>query len=311
MRTFIRASTAAATLFTSAAFTQVASQGTASIPDFSGVWSHPSFPGFEPLASGPTSLRNRSRQYVCPVTPCPEGRGKFDQLVGDYTSPILKPQAAEIVKRHGEISRRGGTYPIPTTHCWPEPVPYIFNGVAMQMLQQPDKITFLYPNDHQVRRVRMNAAHPAQVTPSWYGDSIGHYEEDTLVIDTVGVRIGPFAMIDMFGTPYTEALHVVERYRLIDYEAAKEGLQRDANENLFLPGGADAGSKADPNYRGKHLQLYFTVEDEGVFTVPWSATVTYRRGVEEWREVVCPENTLELIFAGTEAAVPHAEKPDF
>jgi len=104
---------------------------------------------------------------------------------------------------------------------------------------------------------------------------------------------------------------VVERYRLIDYEAAKEGLQRDANENLFLPGGADAGPKADPNYRGKHLQLYFTVEDGGVFTMPWSATVTYRRGVEEWREVVCPENTLELIFAGTEAAVPRAAKPDF
>src|SRR5258708_34459027 len=54
---------------------------------------------------------------------------------------------------------------------WPEPVPYIFNGVAMQMLQQPDKIIFLYPNDHQVRYVRMNQPHPAQVTPSWYGDS--------------------------------------------------------------------------------------------------------------------------------------------
>jgi hypothetical protein len=88
----------------------------------------------------------------------------------------------------------------------------------------------------------MNAAHPAHVMPSWYGDSVGHYEGDTLVINTVGIKIGLFAVIDMFGTPCTEALHVVERYRLIDYEDAKEGLEPDANENLFLPGGADARS---------------------------------------------------------------------
>jgi hypothetical protein len=70
----------------------------------------------------------------------------------------------------------------------------------MQMLQQPDKITFLYPNDHQVRRVRMNQPHPVQVTPSWYGDSVGYYEGDTLVIDTVGVKLGPFAMVDFYGS---------------------------------------------------------------------------------------------------------------
>jgi len=50
-----------------------------------------------------------------------------------------------------------------------------------------------------------------------YGDSVGHYEGDTLVIDTVGIKIGPFAMVDMYGTPHTEKLHVVERYRLVDY----------------------------------------------------------------------------------------------
>jgi hypothetical protein len=71
----------------------------------------------------------------------------------------------------------------------------------------------------------MNVPHRAPVTPSWYGDSVGHYEGDTLVFDTVGVKIGPFAMVDFYGTPYTQALHVVERYRLLDYEAAKEGLE--------------------------------------------------------------------------------------
>ena len=81
----------------------------------------------------------------------------------------------------------------------------------------------------------MNAAHPAPLTPSWHGDLVGHYEGDTLVIDTVGQKTDrPFAMVDLYGTPYTEKLHIVERYRLLDYEDAKEGLARDANENFIV-----------------------------------------------------------------------------
>ena len=292
--------------------------GPAAIPDFSGIWAHPSFPGFEPPASGPGPVVNKSRRSQGAdaegrILPAANGVlvSNPAQLVGDYTNPILKPQAAQVVKKHGEMELSGAGSPTPTIQCWPEPVPYIFNGVAMQMFQQPDKIIFLYPNDHQVRYVRMNTAHPAQLTPSWYGDSVGHYEGDTLVIDTVGVKIGPFAMVDFYGTPYTQALHVVERYRLLDYEVAKEGLERDAKENRRPPGGADAGSAPDYGYRGKLLQLQFTVEDEGVFTMPWSATITYRRGREAWREVVCAENTRELAIAGRDAAVPRADKPDF
>ena len=124
------------------------------------------------------------------------------------------------------------------------------------MLQQPDKITILYDHDHQFRHVRLNQPHPAQVTPSWYGDSVGHYEGDTLVIDTVGIKIGPFAMVDWYGTPYTEALHVVERYRLIDYEAAKEAEERGEKENWPRPGRRlRLGTR--PRYKGKGLQLAF------------------------------------------------------
>src|SRR5262249_9032456 len=121
----------------------------------------------------------------------------------------------------------------------------------------------------------------------------------------------PFAVVDWFGTPYTEALHVVERYRLLDYEAAKEGLERDAKEN-FRAG--NAPWRIDPNYRGKHLQLQFTVEDESVFTTPWAATIPYGpgfdgRGPAEWPELVCAENTF--FSPGKDAAVPRADKPDF
>src|ERR1700683_4086775 len=118
-----------------------------------------------------------------------------------------------------------------------------------------------------------------------------------LVIDTVGVRVGPFAMVDQYGTPHTGALHVVERYRLLDYEAAKEGWERNAKENFCIPN-SDAGPEVDPAaYSGKALQLQFTVEDEGVFTTPWSATITYQHALNEVIEIVCAENPHEY-YAG-------------
>jgi hypothetical protein len=173
----------------------------------------------------------------------------------------------------------------------------------MRMIQQPDKVIILYGD--QVRHVRINELHAVAATPSLYGDSVGRYEGDMLVVDTVGIRTDrPFAMVDMYGTPYTQALHVVERYRLLDYEDAKEGLERDAKENQRPPVGIDR------NYRGKHLQLRFTVEDPGVFTMPWTATITYGRGSDEWPETVCAENRHEY-YNNKDSEVPTAERPDF
>jgi hypothetical protein len=267
----------------------------ASIPDFSGIWWHTSLPGPEPLASGPTGLVNRSRS---------NGVSNYGQLVGDYTNPILQPWAAEVVKKHGEMSIAGIMYPSPANQCWPEPLPYIYKNFAIQMLQQPNLITILYDQDHEYRQIRLNAQHPAKVTPSWYGDEVGHYEGDTLVVDTIGQKRGPYAMVDLYGTPYSDALHVVERYRLIDYDQAKEGLDRDKNEN-FKPG---AGQ--DRNYKGKHLQIFYTVEDPAVFTTPWSATITMGRGSPIWPETVCAEN-VNVYYDNKQADVPHAAKPDF
>jgi len=103
----------------------------------------------------------------------------------------------------------------------------------------------------------------------------------------------------------SEVTDLVERYRLVDYEVAKEGLERDAKENFQVQ-----QNNIDPNYKGKHLQLEFTVEDEGVFKMPWSATMTYRPQVTEWEESICAENPHKY---GTEkdVAVPTALKPDF
>src|SRR5882672_949693 len=222
-------------------------QSAGSIPNFSGVWNHPVFPWFEPPASGPGPITNLSRwekQVPAGVAgsaglpPSKTGISDYDQLVGDYKSPILQPWAAAVVKRFGEMSLAGITFPNPSNQCWPFGMPFIYKLGTIQMMQQPDRITILYGGyNNEVRRVRLNEPHPSPLKSSWYGDSVGHYEGDTLVIDTVAVKTDrKYAMIDLFGTPYTDKLHIVERYRLRDYDDVKDALERNNNENWLFQG---------------------------------------------------------------------------
>ena len=301
--TFLGAAAAATAVFGQTVPTSPG-QAPASVPDFSGIWAHLTWPDVEAPVSGPGPVTNRSR---------PSGVSNVYLLIGDYTNPILKPEAAQVVKRAGEIALSGVTYPTPSNQCWPNGVPFIFWNIGMQMLQQPDRITILYANDNESRVVHLNATHPAHVTPSWHGDSVGHYEGGTLVIDTVGIKSDrPFAMVDMYGTPHTAALHVIERYRLLDHEAAKAAEERGENGNFRLPQ-SDQGFGPDPNYKGKGLQLQLTVEDDGVFTTPWSAAIVYQRPLSPlggWPEFVCSDNRQEY-YAGKDTDVPRADKPDF
>src|ERR1700704_879261 len=270
----------------------------ASIPDFSGTWRHGNLPWFIPPASGPGPVTNLSREKGTGVS-------DYGSLGGGYKNPILQPWAADVVRKKGELSLAGVTFPSPSNTCWPEPVPYLFKHAAMQMLQLPDQIVMLFNENHEVRRVRMNQPHPAKVTPSWHGDAVGRYEGDTLVIDTVGIRTDrPFAMIDLFGTPYTEKLHVVERYRLADYEDVKDAMQRGTKENRR------AGGPYNPNYKDKYLQVNFTIKDEGAFTTPWTAIMIYLREREEFPEAVCAEGRFG--FHNNEGGdLPQSAKPDF
>ena len=278
----------------------------ASVPDFSGIWAHQWLPGFEALPSGPTALVNLSRR--------PDGASEVRQLVGDYHNPILKPEAAETVRKRGEESKVHFGFHNPRNQCWPMGLPFVLSSDGMQIFDRGDHLIITYRLDHQVRYVRMNAPHPAKPVPSYYGDSVGHYEGDTLVIDTIALKPGPFAMLDWFGTPQTPALHVVERYRLLDYDDARDGIRRAWRDNSINPAGTPP--VMDLNYRGKWLQLLFTVDDPNVFTTPWSATVTYSpqlpppNGLGIWPEYVCAENPYKY---GTEEDVqaPAAKIADF
>ena len=119
-------------------------------------------------------------------------------------------------------------------------------------------------------------------------------------------------MADRLGTPQSEAVHVVERYRLIDYEVAVAAEKASEKQLFHIPTSSPIGEgiAVDPVYRGKGLQLQFTVEDPNVFTMAWSATSTYRRALSPWSEYICSENPHKN-FGGFTTNVPEANTPDF
>jgi hypothetical protein len=275
-------------------------------PDFSGMWGRNAF-NFEEPSSGPrpvTNLRRVGKDAGVPIVV-----GDPIPLVGDYTNPILKPEAAAVLKQRGEISASGRDFPDPSNGCAPYSPPFILQmQLGVQFLQAKDKVILVYNQDHQVRHVYMNVPHAANVKPSWYGESVGHYEGDTLVVDTVGIKVGPATMVDRFGTPQSEAMHVVERYRLIDAKEAREAQERH-EKTAGRVGDTPQGVPFDPAY-GKGLQLTVMIDDPNVFTAPWSGNVTYRRSMRPWVEVVCAENNTDVLHQGFER-VPQADKPDF
>jgi hypothetical protein len=232
-------------------------------------------------------------------------RQKVRGLVGDDSDPILRPEAAAILKQRGEVTLSGRAFPQPSNQCAPMSVPYILRGQEILLLQKPDEVVILYWEDHHVRHVRLTSQHSASVTPSWSGDSVGHYEGDTLVVDTVGFKTGPLSMADVFGTPKSEVAHVVERYRLIPYEAALNEFKR---AGLVPQRGAGIGVAVDRDYRGKGLRIDFTVDDPKVANTSWSGTTTFLRAYD-WLEQVCADNPHQ--YYAPDIPVPSADKPDF
>jgi hypothetical protein len=277
----------------------------AEIPALSAHWGRTNF-NLEQPSSGPVFISNTMKK--------PDGTIDDDAArVGDFTNPILTPQAAQILREHGEFSRAGNSIPDPHNQCWPEPPPFVMAiQVEVLLLQHRDEITLVYVNGQVVRHVRLNAAHAQPMTPSWQGDSVGHYEGDTLVIDTIGIKPqGPLAVIDRYGTPFSDALHVVERYRLIDGAEAVEAMRK--HRRTFTADPAQVrfdiyGAEFDWDAARKGLQVEVTVEDPKTFTQPWKGLVTYRPQTR-WPEMVCAENLRES--TGPDRDVPVAETPDF
>jgi hypothetical protein len=275
------------------------------VPQLSGNWGRTNF-NLEQLATGPRLIVNTVRK--------PDGTIDDNAArVGDFNSPLLTPKAAAILRANGEFSRTGQSIPDPHNQCRPEPPPFTMTiQIQVLLLQSKDEVTLVYVNDQQVRHIRLNSAHPHPLVPTWLGDSIGHYEGDTLVVDTIGIKPqGKLAVIDRYGTPFSGQLHVVERYRLIDgkqAEAAVAKHRREFTTNPKMPHFAIYGEEFVSNTPKRGLQVDVTIEDPVMFTQPWAGLLTYVP-LMGWPEMVCDEALQE--FGTSVRDQPVADKPDF
>ena len=286
--------------------TVLAADATPAIPDLSGQWGR-NMTYFEPPVSGPGPIAPIIRKVdgtIGVLEPCcAPGRAS----AGDYRSPILRPEAADAVRKYADLAFSGKVVPDLHTMCWPEPPPFVLAlHFGVLILQEKSEITMVYLLHNTVRHVRLNEPHRT-AAPSWQGDSVARYEDGALVIDTVGIKTSALSIVDSFGTPHTDAIHVVERYRLIDGNDAAE-TQRKHGAVPAATGTAYGRGLIDPDTAKKGLQVEFTVDDERVFTVPWRGVVTYRPVTGNWPESLCAENPVLL---GSQAAVPVADRPDF
>jgi hypothetical protein len=211
--------------------------------------------------------------------------------ISDLTNPNIKQWAKDIMKKDNEEVLAGKIAYTPGSSCRPYGVPAIWNsGGPFFFIQSPKEVLIANQGEANARHIYLNVPHSTNLKLSYYGESVGHYEGDTLVIDTIGMNDKTFA--DNFRTPHTEKLHVIERIRLIQ--------------------------------GGKKLEIHVTAGDPGTFEKPWQGIRRYdpyhedRGEVEEGHvgmaEDVCQEGNFvgaRNNLASTDYHVPTADEPDF
>jgi hypothetical protein len=264
-------------LASAAAQTPAPSPPAAAPPEFSGIWNRVGHLWLDPI---PDDDGGKPVQRLRVDRP-----GADDIWAGDFDNPILQPWARDVVRRNAEAEIRREHVYTADDSCWPSGVPQAVNLLEeIQFVQAKDRVIIIYQRDHQVRWVWLDRAHSAPPVPSWYGESVGHYENgDTLVIDTIGLKTHKMSVVDPFGTPHTDKLHVVERYSLFSTPF------------------------------GNGLEITVEVDDPGAFTAPWKGTAEYRQntGLTELREVACAENNRSFTDGSTFGTIPVEETPPF
>ncbi len=263
-------------------------EGTAdtNVPDFSGGWARIGklVETFEPIPgnSGPGPM------LVDPKHPHVDGDGPL-QWVPALDNPILKPETLAKLRVIAQEEIAGIPHVKDEGMCQPSGVPMILNrrGSALEVLQTPTQVIIMNARDQQVRFIYLNVPHSQNpgAGHAWYGESVGHYEgADTLVVDTIGQN--DKTQVDRFGTPHSDKIHVIERYRISSDR--------------------------------KTMEVRFTVDDPGAFTAPWSARARFAARRPNWEEEVCAENNRfvgQVTVGGkvytNEVPMPVAEKPEF
>jgi len=208
-------------------------------------------------------------------------RGRQPTLrVADLDNPILLPWVKEALARVNERVLSGAPAFPPQVRCWPLGVPafLLYTAQPVYIVQRPAEVLLIWQSDQMVRHIHLTDRHSDNPKPSWFGESIGHYEGgDTLVVDTIGLNTRTF--VDNYRTPHTDKMHVIERYRLTNAET--------------------------------RIEVTVTVEDPGAFTRPWSAKQNYRRiEVGPMQESTCIEGNFNYFNLDLDP-LPTAAKADF
>jgi hypothetical protein len=196
--------------------------------------------------------------------------------IGDISNPNLKSWAKDAMKKDNDEVLAGKFAFTARSSCAAAGVPGFLVLLApggLTILQEPSKVTMIVDGNAETRHIRLNAPHAANV-PSWYGDSVGHYEGDTLVIDTIGLNDKTF--LDNYRTPHSDKLHVIERWRLIE--------------------------------NGAKIEVLISIDDPDTFNAPFKMLRQYERVNRTFAEYICAENNSANIF---DYGTPTAERPDF
>jgi len=216
-------------------------------PDFSGVWVNAWFVD--------------GRVLPLPVSPAGEPpAATFGDVFANFKEPLpLQPWAAKLKADRKEQESKEN----PDAHCLPMGlIQFHMHPQPRKVLQTPDVLAILYEGNAGVRQIftdgRPLPGPDAQ--PWWYGYSVGHWEQDTLVVETAGFRDGGWLDID--GSPLTDAAKMTERWRRLDYGT---------------------------------VEIDITIDDPKAYTRPFSIRVHHRLMVDnafdaDLIEFVCQEN---------------------
>jgi len=203
--------------------------------------------------------------------------------VADLTNPILQEWLKPSMKKANDEVIAGKVPFRARERCWPVGVPgfdaySLVEPFYFYQLKNRNEVVVINQGGPEIRHIYLNVPHSKNVKPSWYGESVGHYENgDTLVIDTIGQNDKTFA--DNYRTPHTTQIHVVERWKL----------------------SADAQT----------VDVTVRVEDPGAFTTPWTGAQRWRRvELAPILQVPCNENNGDFFNAGL-VPLAEAKTPDF
>jgi len=257
-------------------------QNNAAIPNFSTDsstgWLKPPGDEFIQPESGPGPVKaDSSHPYISNAIANQE-----TVKIADLSNPILQPWAIEKMRKENEAVLAGKIGFTARSRCWPHGVPgfLLYPVHPIIFIQTPKEVLMTWGQDFQLRHVYLDVPHSQNLKPSWYGESVGHYENgDTLVVDTIGMNDRTY--VDNYRTPHTTQLHVVERFRLVS---------------------------------GTAMEVRVRVEDPGAFTMPWNAVQRYRidhrPGEVPLHEMVCAENNTDHFNQGL-VPIPQSDRPDF